>query len=110
MAVAEEVPTRDVNWLAKYDEALAQGTTLVQLEEAARKARFESMKATSTDAAPGGASTTEESVVQGEAPEAMEESEEALFSEDAPHPEDELPNEIADIEGDDEENPSDVSI
>lgn len=32
IAVSEEVTTRDMNWLRKYDEALAQGMTLAALE------------------------------------------------------------------------------
>ncbi|MNK08117.1 Segregation and condensation protein B [compost metagenome] len=43
LAMGEPVATRDTNWLTKYDEALAAGTTLVAIKEgelAAKKAAF----------------------------------------------------------------------
>lgn len=43
LAMGEPVSTRDANWLKKFDEALAAGTTLVALkdaEQAAKKAEF----------------------------------------------------------------------
>lgn len=43
LAMGEPVATRDANWLTKYDEALAAGTTLIAIKEAelaARRANF----------------------------------------------------------------------
>ncbi|MBX2986446.1 MAG: SMC-Scp complex subunit ScpB [Bdellovibrionaceae bacterium] len=117
LAMAEDVPTRDINWLKKYDEALATGTTLVRLEDEAKKARFNAIKNPSTDAGAAtgdatadGASLAEnlaeadhlETTVVDEAMTAAQAQEEepGLFEEDAPHPEDELPLEAADIDED----------
>jgi segregation and condensation protein B len=55
LEMGEPVSTRDTNWLAKFDEALAAGTTLVAMKEAEAAARREvfantrGAKATSTD-------------------------------------------------------------
>lgn len=55
LEMGEPVSTRDTNWLAKFDEALAAGTTLVAMKEAEAAARREvfantrGAKATPTD-------------------------------------------------------------
>lgn len=49
LAFGEPVSTRDANWLKKYDEALAAGTSLVQIA-AEKKAQF--MKPKAADAGP----------------------------------------------------------
>jgi segregation and condensation protein B len=90
LAVDEAVPTRDLNWLKKYDEALAQGTTLAAIEEQTKAARFAAMN---------------ESKETKELEEAV-----ARFEEDAPHPEDELPTEVEDIEGAEGEGESNASL
>ncbi len=61
IAVGEHVPTRDVNWLARYEEALTAG---------------EAMPSETTESEPALAST---------------DSSAGLFEEEAPHLEDELP-------------------
>lgn len=43
LTLNEEVSTRDVNWLKKYDEALAAGTTLVQIEIETKAQRLAEM-------------------------------------------------------------------
>lgn len=130
MTMGEPVPTRDVNWLKKYDEAIAAGTSLAMLEEAAKAAKLAAMKdgakpapeAPLTGAADepaadapmegeAAAEASEEGPLGAEAAgEAMladdEESlveAEARFEEDAPHPEDELGEDIADIDGEEGE-------
>lgn len=113
LAVDESVPTRDLNWLKKYDEALAAGTTLVQLEEQAKAERFAKIKsgegAENAAAAGDGEAAAEGMGAGAEAagPVMTEEElaaadEEPLFSEDAAHPEDELGEDIADIDEDEE--------
>lgn len=91
MIMGEEASNRDINWLKKFDEALAQGTTLVRLDEEARAARFATIKAQPKE---------ESSDMEASSQEAEEAS---LFEEDAPHPEDEL-GEAADIDGDEDED------
>lgn len=131
MTMGELVPNRDVNWLKKYDEAIAAGTSLAALEEAAKAAKLAAMKDGAkpavADAPMSGAGdeavadATAEGETAGEvseegplgaeaAGEAMladdEESlieAEARFEEDAPHPEDELGEDIADIDGEEGE-------
>lgn len=100
LAVGEEVPTRDMNWLKKFDEALAQGTTLVALEEAARTARFDSMKDKHERGDGVSVEVDQVSVVTDSSGD-EEVAGEILFAEEAPHPEDELGDQIADIDGDD---------
>lgn len=70
LAFGEPVSTRDANWLKKYDEALAAGTTLVLLA-AEKKASF-MKKPTATEGSTEEAGMTEESM---EAMESMEASE-----------------------------------
>ncbi len=64
LAMDEPVPTRDANWLKKYDDALAAGTTLVQIKAAESAAKMAALKAGKTagseESTEGGA---EESVV-----------------------------------------------
>lgn len=77
LAMNEPVGNRDINWLKKYDEALAAGTTLVAMKDmefAQRKSKavsdFETDKdvaAASTDATPDvGAETELEAIAEGE--------------------------------------------
>lgn len=73
LAFGEPVSTRDQNWLTKYDEALAAGTTLVALA-AEKKAAF--MKGTSTSNEAASEETVDEAVVEEDA---NTESEEALM-------------------------------
>lgn len=126
LTMGETVPNRDVNWLKKFDEAIAAGTTLAALEEAAKAAKLAAMKegakpaadgeatrgaAEEASSAEGSAETSEEyplgAEAAGEAILADDEESlieaEARFEEDAPHPEDELPDEMADIDGDEGE-------
>ncbi|WP_413574484.1 SMC-Scp complex subunit ScpB [Bdellovibrio sp. HCB290] len=44
LAMDEPVPTRDANWLKKYDEALAAGTSLVQIKAAESAAKMAALK------------------------------------------------------------------
>ena len=44
LAFGEPVSTRDQNWLTKYDEALAAGTTLVAMAAEKKAAALENMK------------------------------------------------------------------
>jgi segregation and condensation protein B len=67
LAVGEEVPKRDINWLKRYEEALAGGTV----------AQFEAEEKP--------ADTTQEVAA------AAEDSEPGLFEEEAPHMDEELP-------------------
>ncbi len=60
LAFGEPVSTRDANWLKKYDEALAAGTTLVLLA-AEKKAAFMKPK-TAENAASAETATSEEAV------------------------------------------------
>ncbi|KHD88899.1 MAG: hypothetical protein OM95_06415 [Bdellovibrio sp. ArHS] len=69
LAFGEPVSTRDANWLKKYDEALAAGTTLVAMA-AEKKATF--MKST-----PGSADASAEAASEGDS------VEEALLAEEA---------------------------
>lgn len=105
LAMDEQVSTRDLNWLQKYDEALAQGTTLVALEEAARAARLQAMNPAG-DGAGATPETTDESSVSSEDDADSEmsfvEDSAGRFEEEAAHPEDELGEEMADIDGEDE--------
>ncbi|MBX3039829.1 MAG: SMC-Scp complex subunit ScpB [Bdellovibrionaceae bacterium] len=121
LAVDEEVPTRDLNWLKKYDEAIAAGTTLVTLEEAARAARLEAMKkpaAEKGDGVGGAEESVDESVEASSVEESAEasgeettgEDEPSLFEEEAAHPEDELGYEMADIDSDESENEGDANL
>lgn len=77
LAFGEPVATRDANWLKKYDEALAAGTTLVLLA-AEKKASFMNKNtAASTDEA---TETTENNEETSESLEASEESTEGEMS------------------------------
>ncbi|MEK2688713.1 SMC-Scp complex subunit ScpB [Bdellovibrio sp. GT3] len=96
LAMDEPVPTRDVNWLKKYDEALAAGTTLVQIkaeESAAKMAAFKNGSAGSAEVDGQEATTgdSQESTVGGYAADNTEASEE--LSADA-----ELENELTEAE------------
>lgn len=42
--LGEEIPTRDKNWLQRYDEALASGTTLAAIATQKEKARLANVK------------------------------------------------------------------
>lgn len=64
LAFAEPVSTRDVNWLKKYDEALAAGTTLVALA-AEKKSNF--MKSAVKNADDEAVAVTEDSEQMAEA-------------------------------------------
>jgi segregation and condensation protein B len=69
LAMDEPVPTRDANWLKKYDEALAAGTTLVQIKAAESAAKMAALKNGSANSSEGGA----EDSVAAENTEATEE-------------------------------------
>lgn len=43
ITLGDPVSTRDMNWLAKYDEALANGTTLAQIEILAKQAKLQAL-------------------------------------------------------------------
>jgi segregation and condensation protein B len=62
LAMDEPVPTRDANWLKKYDDALAAGTTLVQIKAAESAAKMAALKAgksaDSEESTEGGATET----------------------------------------------------
>ncbi|WP_413557026.1 SMC-Scp complex subunit ScpB [Bdellovibrio sp. HCB209] len=45
LAMDEPVPTRDANWLKKYDDALAAGTTLVKMKAEENAAKMAALKA-----------------------------------------------------------------
>lgn len=78
LAVGEEVATRDLNWLKRYDEALAAGTQFVSTGEEVSTGG--SIEATSrAEASESADLSSEVDVVEG------------LFEEEAPHIEDELP-------------------
>lgn len=49
LIMGEPVSTRDANWLTKYDEALAAGTTLVRLKEENKKKQLEQLSQSSTE-------------------------------------------------------------
>jgi len=123
LAMSEPVGNRDINWLKKYDEALAAGTTLIamkDLEFASRKAKavtaFETnqdTEAASTDETPEQLASTEESEETSErdqdpdqltedefAASSDEPTEESTDSEDSEESDDELPffGEADDIE------------
>lgn len=86
LTVGEEVPNRDVNWLKRYDEALASGQTLAEMEDGAASA------APATETAPTN---------EGQQAESESGEEESLrFEEDAPHPEDELTMDFSEIDSD----------
>lgn len=59
LAFGEPVSTRDANWLTKYDEALAAGTSLVQIA-AEKKAAFMKPKATPVEGEEVSAEASEE--------------------------------------------------
>ncbi|QDK45533.1 SMC-Scp complex subunit ScpB [Bdellovibrio sp. ZAP7] len=65
LAMDEPVPTRDANWLKKYDDALAAGTTLVQIKAAESAAKMAALKA--------GKSADSEESTEGGATEAVAE-------------------------------------
>lgn len=77
LAVGETVPTRDLNWLKKYDEALAAGEN-------------PSQAVANEDSSSGAGAEVAGPVMNANEVGAMETAE-GLFEEDAPHPEDELP-------------------
>lgn len=58
LAMDEPVPTRDANWLKKYDEALAAGTTLVQIKAAESAAKMAALKNGSVNSSEGGSEET----------------------------------------------------
>ncbi|MGZ3772070.1 MAG: SMC-Scp complex subunit ScpB [Pseudobdellovibrionaceae bacterium] len=113
LAFGEPVSTRDANWLKKYDEALAAGTTLVALA-AEKKSAF--MKS-GIDAVSDGVASPEEGAVNGEKNEAItdavDEIAEAIAAFDADEDMDEAStdqlltedNEFMDEENGDEELP-----
>lgn len=86
--VGEGVSTRDRNWLAKYDEALMMGKTLVEIEMESEKAKLAQLKTHQSNE-----SVVEQ--VEDSIPVEVADSEE--LGED-----DELTGPIADIEEDDE--------
>lgn len=107
LAMNEEVPNRDQNWLKKYDEALANGTTLAKLEAEQKAARFNQMKQGASIEAGAGA-TVADANPTAESEESLIEPTEGRFEEEAPHMDDELPfiAEADDI--DEEEGPASV--
>lgn len=57
--VGEAIPTRDRNWLERYDEALASGTTLAAIQLAKEKSRLANVK---------GKGANSEAAAEGDAP------------------------------------------
>ncbi|MFP5519742.1 MAG: SMC-Scp complex subunit ScpB [Bdellovibrionia bacterium] len=117
LAMGEPVATRDANWLVKYDEALAAGTTLVRMREEAKKQSLQNLNANQpqsegneVSAESGEASENENEQLQ-EAIEAFENDtdvDRASFDEDseALSEEDELPflGEADEVDGETENN------
>ncbi len=61
ITMGDPVSTRDMNWLSKYDEAIAQGTTLAQIEILAKQAKLQTLNQTpNQDISNGSDLTTEE--------------------------------------------------
>ncbi|WP_413581558.1 SMC-Scp complex subunit ScpB [Bdellovibrio sp. HCB288] len=56
LAMGEPVATRDANWLNKYDEALAAGTTLVQIKAEESAAKMAALKNSGKNSTEGGSS------------------------------------------------------
>lgn len=106
MAVGETVSTRDMNWLKRYDEALANGTTMAATESALSAAG--GMAAASAPVGVedqgAGAMAGSTSALIGEqiSEDFIDDDEPSLFEEEAPHIEDELPYE-GDAEGEEGE-------
>lgn len=50
MLMGEEINNRDKNWLVRYDEAIAQGTTLVQIADADKALKLEALAKKSAEA------------------------------------------------------------
>ena len=67
LAVGEQVPSRDINWLSRYEESLTAGQTTMTSE------------------------IETETETEAESPVASKDSTPGLFEEEAPHIEDELP-------------------
>nr|BFD59600.1 hypothetical protein CKG001_17070 [Bdellovibrio sp. CKG001] len=76
LAFGEPVSTRDQNWLTKYDEALAAGTTLVALAAEKKAAAFTKKPKSSMEEGEGG----EEISAEGSEETAMEALEEGMES------------------------------
>lgn len=76
LAFGEPVSTRDQNWLTKYDEALAAGTTLVALAAEKKAAAFTKKPKASMEDGEGG----EEVSAEGSEETAMEALEEGMES------------------------------
>lgn len=96
LAVGETVPTRDINWLKKYDEALAAGE--------AKPVVSDIEIAGESEVAVAASNSTDESAELEAAFNAFEDDTDiAQASDDSLYDEDrELANDIADIEGEDE--------
>ncbi len=97
LAMGEPVSTRDANWMKKFDEAIAAGTTLVAMKEgemAAKKAAF--MKKSDnndSNAEAGEASESESSEESSESEMSLEGSDEGGIED---HNEDREENELTD--------------
>ncbi|XGC82466.1 SMC-Scp complex subunit ScpB [Bdellovibrio bacteriovorus] len=96
LAFGEPVSTRDANWLKKYDEALAAGTTLVAIA-AEKKAAF--MKPKSADAGSAEASDDAEAGSASENSEEMMMASEGEMSEELS---DEMAEAIEDFDNDED--------
>lgn len=110
LAVGELVPTRDQNWLKRYDEALANGT-IDQFEmEKFNKNKFKKSPESTEDSSATIASDATESADAADSSDGSHDlMTEGLFEEDAPHMEDELPftEEADEI---DEGGPSEMNV
>lgn len=113
LAMGEPVSNRDANWLTKYDEALAAGTTLVRQKEETKKAQLSSLnKAFESGPSEAGADLNQDNT-NSELQEALDafendtDVERASFDDvETPSDEDELPflGEADEIDGGDQES------
>ncbi|QDK37786.1 SMC-Scp complex subunit ScpB [Bdellovibrio sp. NC01] len=76
LAMGEPVSTRDANWLTKFDEALAAGTTLVAIKEAQNAEKMAALKNKNSAVSEG-----TESVEGSESSETMEASADEIENE-----------------------------
>lgn len=84
LAFGEPVSTRDQNWLTKYDEALAAGTSLVAMAAEKKAAALENMKkpaVTSEEGLEASAEGSEEEIMDESMDESVDESTDEVDSE-----------------------------
>lgn len=97
LAVGETVPTRDINWLKKYDEALAAGEAKPVVGDASNEASEGVVEEVAT------ISSDESAELEAAFNSFDDDSDVETASDDSLYDEDrELANDIADIEGEDE--------